>query len=264
MIVRLSTPSDVEQIRKLHRECFGDPWEYIDFYMQRKFPDCFCAVLEIDKEIVGMVHLLPCTVVPNKKAFYWYAAGIRSDFRNKGLFRSFTEHVIKHTRDAGYKNICVPAKGLERFYRSIGFSFSYTATDRIYKRIDIEKQSDYFLFENATADDFLQMQHEKGDVSWDHAALQYAIEENSYCNGKALKFYNDGRTLCFFALKKENSFLIDYHNLTQKDFEKIKSSLFDLLNCEQIVFRDCGTDQIVGLSDSELVKSDSKISMTLA
>lgn len=265
MKIRSAKKSDEDAIRRLWHDCFSDPYEYIDFYIKKRFEAKFCAILELDGEVVGMVHLLPCTVHPNQKALYWYAAGIRSDRRNQGLFRKFAEFVKEKTNEMGFQNICVPAPGLEEFYQSIGFEFSYTANDEIAtnaKNVGIKEQ---IHFEEASSQDFINLFTPGfGDTLWDEKAIKYAIEENAYCGGRALRFNVENKQICFFAIKKDNGFLIDYHNMTEEEFSKVKNAIFYELNCYQLVFRTGGNEKIVGLRDSNIAGIGSRITMTLA
>lgn len=263
MIIRSAKDADLESIRNLWHDCFEDPLDYIDFYLNRRFDPKFCAVLIDGAELVGMIHLLPCEIYPDQKALYWYAAGIRSDRRNRGLFRTFSESVKEATNSLGYVNLCVPAPGLESFYRSIGMTSSFTVKDEIFERED-HKTKSLLKIGAATANDFTRFEKEIGDVIWNEEFIQYAILENSYCDGKALKLQCNGKECACFAIKKDDSFLIDYHNFSQKEFLLAKDALFQELKTSRLIFRSCGTDKVIGLSDSEKVGSQSKISMTLA
>ena len=93
MIIRSANSTDLDAIRHLWQDCFFDPIEYIDFYIKNRFEAKYCAILEIDGEVVGMIHLLPCTIYHEEKSLYWYAAGSRSDKRNQGLFIKFAKAV---------------------------------------------------------------------------------------------------------------------------------------------------------------------------
>ncbi len=264
MHIRVAKKTDFEQIKELWINCFGDPCEYIDFYLNERFSSAYCAILEDKGTVVGMIHLIPCIIYPDQKALYWYAAGIHSSRRNEGLFRMMTETVKQKINDAGYKNICVPAPGLEKFYRSIGFSFAYTVSDEFFYFNQVTAKTEDLSIYQAKAKDFIQAENNIGDTIWNESALQYAIKENLFCAGKALQIEINSEKLHCFAIKKENGFLIDYHNITRSDFLKIKKYLFTYLNCDQLIFRTSGDEKILGLSDSKLVNYKSRISMILA
>ncbi len=264
MKIRSANLFDQKSIRLLWQDCFGDPYEYIDFYLSKRFKPEFCAILEDNGDVIGMIHLLKCTVYPNQKAFYWYAAGIRSDRRKEGLFRKLAQYVKEQTNRLGYKNLCVPAPGLEKYYQSLGFSFAYTATDEIFINDCSSFSCDRVSIQEASAEDFLNETFQIGDTLWDKDAVEYAMKENVYCNGFLLKITIQDQSYHCFAIRKENSFLIEYHNIPNEVFLKIKNSLFEKLSCKKLIFRTCGNQKTVGLSDSDLVKSTSRITMTLA
>ena len=262
MIIRSANSTDLDAIRHLWQDCFFDPIEYIDFYIKNRFEAKYCAVLEIDGEVVGMIHLLPCTIYPEEKALYWYAAGIRSDKRNQGLFKKFAKAVKEKANELGFYNVCVPAPGLESYYQSLGFEFPYMSSDVVIEKSD---ENSKITFEDGEARDFSCADFANfGNTIWSENAIQYAIDENKYCGGKVLRFKMDEKFYCFFAIKKENEFLIEYHNMTIEEFKKVKNAICSVLNCETLIFRTNGKEKIVGLTDANAINSRSKITMTLA
>ena len=266
MKIRLANHSDIQSIRELWFDCFHDPYDYIDFFIEYRFNSEHCVVMEDGDQLIGMIHLLPCNVEPEQKALYWYAAGIRTDYRNRGLFKKFAEYVKKGTNDLGISNLCVPAEGLERLYRSLGFTHAYTAKDLMFtnESFPVPQSEMRADISEANPEDFFFLKRMWGDTVWTLDAIQYAIDENKYCEGRCLKIISDGKIFCCFAIKKDNCFLIDNHNMSIKDFDDIKGSLFNILNCQKIVLRINGDEKTIGLADTPLVKGGSKISMTLA
>ena len=264
MIIRSANENDIPAIRSLWNDCFGDPYEYIDFFLKNRFNVNYCAILEDRGEVIGMIHLLPCILHPEQKALYWYAAGIRSDRRKEGLFRKLALYVKEQTNLAGYSNVCVPAPGLVDYYKKLGFSHAFYGNDEIYSAKNGTLPDSKIPFEDAVAEDFLQTSFSEGDTVWDLRSIVYAISENSFCNGYALKFnYGDSSYYCI-AVKNENGFLIDDHNIPKQIFLSVQASLFEKLNCDQLIFRTKGEQKILGLCDSNLVNLDSKITFTLA
>ncbi len=265
MKIRSAEEKDLKDIRYLWHDCFSDPYEYIDFFLKNRFQSKFCAILEKDREVVGMIHLLPCTIYPNTKALYWYAAGIRSDKRNQGLFKKFAEYVKEKANALGFQNLCVPARGLEEYYQALGFKFSYTSEDIVFEREMEEAEKNPINLEEGSARDFIEfVSPTDGDTVWNEEAIQYAIQENLNCGGKVFRLQTDEKRFCFFAIKKDDAFLIDYHNISTEEFKMIKDAIFLKLNCEKLIFRANGNEKIVGLTDASMVGINSKITMTLA
>lgn len=265
MTIRSAKEKDLKEIRSLWHDCFSDPYEYIDFYLENRFSPKYCAVLEVDREVVGMIHLLPCTIFPDIKVLYWYAAGIRSDKRKQGLFKKFAGYVKEKANELGFQNLCVPAPGLEEYYQSMGFKFAYTSNDVEYNKTTEDEVNHSVRFENASIQDFMiHCLNEPGDTVWDEEAIRYAIEEARLCGGKVYRFHLDQKLFSFFAIKKDKAFLIDYHNMSTDVFSKVKDAIFQILNCEKLIFRTSGREKIIGLTDSDALVYNSRITMTLA
>ena len=263
MFIRKSVPEDIPKIIDLWKDSFGDSKEYVEFFIKHRFCADFTAILDIDGEIAGMAHLLPCTVYPNKKAMYLYAVCIRKDFRNRGYFKFLVTNILKETKKLGFINLCVPVEDLAEVYRKFGLEYKYTAKDYVFYKNENLNQSIDQNVESASIDDFLNFFEMNGGVNWDRFAIEYAFLENELTGGKELKINLNGKEYPFFVINKGEYFLIDYHHLDVDLFKKIAEQVFDLMNCKKIVFRSLGSDKIVGLCDSKLVDFNSKISMTL-
>ncbi len=262
-MLRCARESDKNDIKRLWQSSFGDSEAYIDFYLEHKYDPNKTVLLEVDNMVIGMAHLLPCTLRPKQKALYWYAVCIDEKMRNKGYFRHLVTEVLKETKRRGFVNLCVPAPGLESVYQKMGFHNSYLADDIAFVRENSNFPSNKTSFLKANPEDFINLFREEGSTVWSLDAIHYAFEENEYTGGKQIKFQFEGKTYFAFAINKENHYLIDYHNISQNVFEKIKYDLFTELNCEKILFRAPGNGKIVGLSDSDLVNLNSRITITL-
>ena len=115
----------------------------------------------------------------------------------------------------------------------------------------------------AKIDDFLDLPKEQGSTVWDLEAVKYAFLENEFTGGCQLLAEYHSKKYFFFAIKKEDHFFIDYHNIDTKTWNSIKDSVFSYLNCEKIIFREYSMGNIIGLSDSEFVNENSRITLTL-
>lgn len=265
MKIRSATDEDREAIKVLWKSCFDDEDTYIEFYFNKRFSPKYTALLEIDEEIVGMIHLLPCRIAPDRKALYWYAAGIRRDMRGNGLFRYLASHVLAAAGNRGFVNVCMPAPGLEKMYQALGFSHAYTAMDQRYCKNKEENITlGTALILPAKVRDFENLPIEIGDTIWDHSAIQYAFEENLLCDGHQIKIQYRNHTYFCFAIKKEDHFLLDNHNISPEIMIEIKGAIMNYLSCESILLRQEGKEKIVGLCDTDLLTSKSKITLTLS
>ncbi len=263
MFLRKGKFEDSENIKSLWKSCFGDTDEYIDLFLKNRFDPDFTVILEKNSDVIGMAHLLPCTINPSQKALYWYAVCIREDMRNQGLFKFLVKNVLEEAQKSGYANLCVPVPGLEKVYQKLGFTNKFTASDYQYEKGKQDNNTQKIEIQKAEPSDFLQIFPMNGGVEWKISAIDYAFLENSFCKGHQLKLISDGNILPFFAINRGSYFQIDYHNIEKQEFDKYIDSVFDYLKCNKILFRCSGSDQIIGLSDSNLVDNKSKISMIL-
>ena len=146
--------------------------------------------MEIDGEVVGMIHLLPCTIYPEEKALYWYAAGIRSDKRNQGLFKKFANAVKEKANELGFFNVCVPAPGLESYYQSLGFEFPYTSSDIVIEKSD---ENSKITFEDGEARDFSCADFEISATQFgvrmrsNMQSMKISIAAERFCDSKWMK-----------------------------------------------------------------------------
>ncbi len=262
-IIRKSNMSDIPAIKDLWKTSFGDSDDYIDLFIKNRFKAENCALLEENGTLVGMAHLLPCTLNPGKEALYFYAVCIREDMRNRGYFRYLVTNLLKESQKRGFLNLCVPVPGLEKAYEKFGFKYQYTASETVIKKNRFSEQSVSVKIESAVPSDFLSLFSEDGGVNWDLDAIEYAFKENTFCQGRQLKTNICGKSYPFFAINKGEYFQIDYHNFDLDLFKKIANEVMDILKCEKIVLRHQGNEKIIGLADSNFVDEFSKISMIL-
>ncbi len=267
MQIRSASYEDAPAIQKMWSTLFQDPDEYIQLYLKERFDPNFTAILEDDREVVGMIHLLPCMLSPNQKAFYWYAAGIREEFHNRGYFRMFTQKILHETQRLGYANFCVPAPGLERVYQKYGFTYPFHVTECYFTGAF---SSQRYKISSATPEDFLTAFPEKGSTKWGLSSIQYAFLENEFCGGCAIKISNDKESYVALAIKKDFGYLIDSTNLTVKTMERCQNAVLDYLNCEKVLFRSTADNpfdsntKIFGLSDCSLINEQSKLAFSLS
>lgn len=271
MELRSAKSSDAASIADLWMKSFHDEKNYIDFYFLNRWNPRQTPVLVDEKGVAGMIHLLPCKLIPNKKAFYWYAVAIRPDLRGKGLFRSFATSVLNKARELGFQNLCVPAPGLAEMYRKIGFENEYRASENLYQLEAPKMCKNDVVFSDATAQDFASLAQKEGSVLWDLDFIAYALEENLFCGGKNLSFSFENKKYVFTAIKKDDYFSIDNTNISPTVFESIKEDLSSYLNAKKLMYRTFdiknfsqNETSIVALSDFPGVRAGASISFTLA
>ncbi len=264
-MIRRAIERDIPALRELWKILFNDSDDYLDLYFNHRFCAEHTAVLESDNELIGMIHLLPLMLSPNQKALYWYAAGIHPKHRKKGHFKKLATEIKKRANDMGYANLCVPAAGLEPFYRSIGFYHSYRAIER---KIALAGHVDPSVTLRAAApEDFIGLITPTGSTVWSKSDVEYAFLENEFCGGKQLVLTVDGIDYPFFSIKKD-SFIIDYCNLSDELLDRCAETILRYLHVSEATVRQrCRADAqcslTVGMSDFGLADSNSEITMTL-
>ncbi len=126
-MIRVFTPENIdrESVIKLWVHSFGDPVEYINFFLN-ECPDYVCiADVEAD-DIVSMFFLLEGELA-GEKSKYLYAACTHTDFRKKGLMSKLINYAISYCKNEGYSSIfLVPANSeLYSYYSKFGFIPSF-------------------------------------------------------------------------------------------------------------------------------------------
>ena len=269
MKIRLGTKDDIVSLKKLWIECFSDSEEYIEQYFKYRFPQSFPIILEENREVLGMVHLIPCQLAAhqgNQKAFYWYAAGIAKKARKKGLFQFLVSTVIKGTQNHGYQNLCVPVKHLFNFYQKNGFCNPYYTKDyyfnsEILKKCDI---SNYFSENNAK--NYFKNNWSIGSVIWNDDDIHYGILENQICGGEPVSFYINNQEYFACCTKKDDTLILEHTNLMPDTINCIGNNLLERFQVSSLILRKTGTPDgtAFALCDSDLVTYNSTFDFSLS
>lgn len=124
MAVEIQHPCDgqIPGLRKLWKQAFGDPDDYLDLFFGRAFAParCLCA-LEGDAVAAALYWLdVQCR---DKKLAYLYAVATDEGFRGRGLCRRLTEQAHRILGQRGYSGaVLVPARReLFDMYRKLGY-----------------------------------------------------------------------------------------------------------------------------------------------
>lgn len=122
-IDKICTPEDKNKaeafLRRLWRECFGDPEAYEDFYFTRIYRKNIVYAIK-DK---GMLHLNPylCKVGKrNRELYYIVGVGTRLSQRRKGIMRQLLKQALREMYGNGIPfTYLMPAN--VRYYEPFGF-----------------------------------------------------------------------------------------------------------------------------------------------
>lgn len=201
-----ATDRDIPKIREIWRECFGDPEQYIDFFLQNRYNSDDCFVARDQGEPVAMLHAFDCrirldgTLHPCR---YFYAVGTLRSHQRQGIAGMLTRFAIEWGQRQGTEHFCLlPASGtLYDFYRKLGF-FEFFYHRRT--SLPVEKSLPPTL-SPLTGRKLMELRENRfggadGFVSWGELACDYVIRERVETGGKAFLF-SDGRqemaALCF-------------------------------------------------------------------
>ena len=81
----------IQDLSRIWEVCFGDSQEYIRLFMERRFFTCEPLVWLEDRQVMGVVYLLPC-LIEGRKAYYGYAGGVLPQFRKRGIFENLLNY----------------------------------------------------------------------------------------------------------------------------------------------------------------------------
>ena len=222
--VVFANETDTEAIEHIWQVCFGDEREYIDLYLENRFQTENMLVIHEDGAPVSMLSLLPVTVTiggEKHAARYVYAVATLPEYRRKGYASRLIQYAFEKYEEP---LILQPAnERLQRYYEQLGFDEvfrqspcwiynSYTekvthvsenAAYEVAEDMTYVSENSYEIrmaevgkwqVEEVSAKEYKEIRDHyfegEGYVEWDEEAIRYAMKENSFCNGGALKLTN--------------------------------------------------------------------------
>ena len=130
MEIRYPCDDLIPGLRRLWKQAFGDPDDYLDLFFRTAYaPDrCLCAV-EGDR-VAAALYWLDGEVCGRKVA-YLYAVATDKAHRGRGLCRALTEQAHRVLKDRGYSGaVLVPAEpGLFEMYEKMGYHTCATVSE---------------------------------------------------------------------------------------------------------------------------------------
>lgn len=196
---------DREAIIELWQSCFGDGRDYIELYLDNRFEMENMFVVYEDGRPVSMASLLPVQITMDGKqqnARYLYAVATLPEYRGRG----YASEIIRHAaRKYNEPLILRPEQEtLATYYEALGFIRAFGGSPCwIFDKIDArikgaamrEDSFPEFLgawsVSAAAPAEYKEIRDRyfagEGYVAWDEQAVAYALMENRFWNGKALK-----------------------------------------------------------------------------
>lgn len=226
----------IPALSQIWEVCFGDSPEYIQFFMERKFPSCHTLVWLENGNAVGSVYLLPCSV-EGRNAYYGYAGGVLPQYRKKGIFESLLNHAELFCKKRNATFIFVPIEGSEMYYQKRGFESAFFFHEVRYSGKGLCQP---YQLRDADAALYLPLRDrafsEYPYLRWDELAVDYALAENRLCGGFAKILTTDQDDL-LFGRKNDSVLEIWETSLSPESAKQIAPFLCNVWDTEEVVFR---------------------------
>ena len=123
-------PEQLDGLKALWQEAFGDPDTFLDAFFSTGFsPDRFHCILEGDQP-VSALYWFDCQLEGHRLAYIYGVATLKSH-RGRGLARQLMAETHKILRSRGYSGVVlVPEKAyLFNFYRKLGYQTACAVTE---------------------------------------------------------------------------------------------------------------------------------------
>lgn len=116
-------PEQLDQLRLLWQEAFGDTDDYLDGFFYNVFSPDRCRCVTADGQIAAALYWLDCRA-NDRPIAYLYAIATAKARRGKGLCRGLMADTHALLQELGYAGcILVPGeKGLFRMYQGMGYT----------------------------------------------------------------------------------------------------------------------------------------------
>lgn len=113
--------SQIEGLRSLWQEAFGDSDAFLDIFWDTAFSPDRCRCIAIDDQVAAALYWFDCRL-ENRPVAYVYAVATRKSFRNRGLCRKLMDNTRALLGELGYSGIIlVPEMHLIGMYESMGY-----------------------------------------------------------------------------------------------------------------------------------------------
>ena len=205
--------SHIAELKEIWHECFGDSFDYINFFFENRFKSIKTVIALCDGKAIGAAYLMPVKAFEYgvlKNGWYGYAIGILKSFRKNGIYKMMHEKIMKDITEKNEFYILCPAnEKLCEFYSSLGFKdFSYLNT------VEIERcKTDNKIFEKEiTAKKYFELRNKyfksDGLIFWNEESIEYAIKENEFCGGFTSEFILNEKNFIVMARPFEDTIRI--------------------------------------------------------
>ncbi len=124
LAIRAFRPSDLEDVCRIERESFEDPWPcYMFAYLHMKNPESIKVAL-IDEKLVGYV-VVDIEERSGKKVGHILNIAVERGFRNMGIGRALMEVATSYVKESGACEVWLEVREsntvAKKFYSSMDF-----------------------------------------------------------------------------------------------------------------------------------------------
>ena len=278
---------DINDIKKLWKTCFGDDEKYIDFYLKHRFDDENMMVIRESGKIVSMASFLPAAMRWGEKWIsvkYVYAVATLPQYRKKG----YAAEIIRFASEVyGEPLVLQPAsEELRGYYGKIGFEEFFERDCREFE-IRMDDLSDVLeaaefrekiaggISETISPEEYKKLRDSHFDrdgyLCWDEYAIEYALAENRFWGGRAVKV---GENDVLLYRTEGNVFKILESTLRGEELKKAVMGIVKLSGdsrCRRAVYQNKGgmilfpknTCDLAGQNENASETSRGYLSLTL-
>ena len=185
----------IPALKKLWKEAFGDDDRYIDFFFNNRFRGENTFVYMKNGFPVSMATVLNASLYCNGAflpAGYIYGVATSAVHRGKGLSTAILEHI----NGIYPATFLVPAAGeLFDFYKKRGFTPAFSLNEFNLHACDLQTPPKKITGKPVSPGEYKAIRdchfQKNGYICWDTEAISYALAENSFFGGAALKIQTD-------------------------------------------------------------------------
>ena len=233
--------SHIAELKEIWHECFGDSFDYINFFFENRFESVKTVIALYGGKTVGAAYLMPVEAYEYgvlKNGWYGYAIGILKDFRKNGIYKMMHKKIMKDIAEKNEFYILCPAnEKLCEFYSSIGFKdFSYLST------IELKKcKTDFKVLEREiTTKRYAKLRNKyfknDGMIFWNEEAIEYAIKENTFCGGFTKEIIINEKSFSIMARPFEDTIKIIESTVPNECLSDVTAYLCEKYNVQSVLW----------------------------
>ena len=119
----IDTPRNINQLRDLWKQAFGDPEEFIDCFFRVAYSPNRCRCVYRGDTLAAMLYWFDCSW-DGKQLAYLYAVATEKSMQGQGICRTLVEDTHRHLKALGYEgSILVPrTEELFSMYEKLGYA----------------------------------------------------------------------------------------------------------------------------------------------